>query len=195
MIGLRSIVLPLVGCACAGVALAQGACVVAPPPGLAPLIQRPPRILHDSVVPPAGLPLTTWPSAFLVPVVVDDPSGQYDYRVFVDYPQWADPLSPQPSPPPVVDGGAILSIAINPQESNRLIDLGACHQVKVVVARSFLQNNVTPDSLGGDTVFWPYYPTGDPFTCIVADAGTGSSIGDATADVLPVPPPSEGGDL
>ena len=196
--GFRSIVLALAGCACTGVALGGGACVIAPPPALPPLVQPPPRILHDSVVPPAGVPLPTWPDApngLLVPVVVEDPTGQYDYRVFVDYTQWPEPLSPLPPPPAVADGGAILSIAINPQESNRVIDLGACHEIKVVVAHSFLQNNVTPDSLGGDSVFWPYYPSGAPYTCTVEDAGAAASSLDGSADVLPVPPASDGGDL
>ena len=200
LLGFRSIVLALAGCSCTGLALGGGGCVVAPPAELPPLVQLPPRILHDSVVPPQGVPLPAWPiapNALLVPVVVDDPSRTYDYRVFVDYAQWQEPVSPTPSLMPAADGGVILSISINPQQPNRVIDLGACHEIKVVVAHSFLplQNNATPDSLVGDSVFWPYYPSSDPYTCTVQEAGAAAASIDGSPDVLPIPPASEGGEL
>jgi hypothetical protein len=192
----RSICVALAGFACTALALGGGACIIAPPPDLPSLAERPPRILHDSVVPPAGLPLPEWPMApndLLVPLVVDSPDEQYDYRVLVDYTQYPDPLSPMPPPPPVVDGGAILSISIDPEEPNRQIDLSGCHQIKVLVAHSFLSDNVTPDSLGGDSVSWPYYPSAaPPYTCSLVEAGPISL--DASAEALPIPPLSEGGD-
>ena len=196
-LGFRSIILASAGCACAFLALGGGACVVAPPAVLPSIPQRPPRILHDSVVPPQGVPLPAWPvgaNAILVPLVVDDPNGQYDYRVFVDYPEWPEFVSPPPDAPPAADGGAILAVSINPQQPIRgLIDLATCHEIRVVVAHGFLPNNITPDSLGGDSVSWPYYPSGSPYTCTVQDGGAPAL--DASAEVLPIPPVSEGGEL
>jgi hypothetical protein len=199
ILGFRSIVIALVGCPCAAAAVCIDACVIAPPAELPPPKPLPPRILHDSVTPPAGVPLPAWPDApdspLIVPVVVEDTTRGFDVRVFVDQVQSPEPLSPEPSP---VDGGpmlSILSIYISPQQPNRVIDLGACHVIKVVVARSFLSNN-EPDALGGDSVSWPYYPTlSAPYTCTVAEAGAGVPPVDASADALPVPPLSEGGDL
>ncbi len=196
---LRSTCLAAAGFSCAGLAVGSGSCVIAPPPDLPPAVDRPPRILHDSVVPPEGVPLPFWPgppnaplaNALIIPLVVEDPP--YDYRVFVDYPQTIDPLGLLPLPPQAVDGGAILSIFIDPDEPTHPIDLSGCHVIKVVVAHSFLSNN-TPDSLGGDSVSWPYYPsTSAPFTCAVVDAGPAPL--DGATETLPVPPLSEGGDL
>ena len=195
---LRSICLAAAGFGCAGLALCGGSCVIAPPPELPPLVQRPPRILHDSVVPPEGVPLPFWPGppsatgpgVLLVPLVVEDPP--YDYRVFVDYPQTIDPLGPLAPPPQAVDGGTVLSISIDPDEPNHPIDLRGCHVIRVVVAHSFLSNN-TPDSLGGDSVSWPYYPSASaPFTCAFIDAGP--ALLDGFVEALPVAPLSEGGD-
>jgi hypothetical protein len=174
-LGVRTVLLMLAGCAGAGAAIAVGAggCVMVPPPELQTQPARPPRILHESVSPPERTPLTVWPDALsplLVPVVVDDPSGQYDYLAWVDPTSRPEPVRRQRQPL-VSDGGVTLHISIEPLEANPEIDIRACHDILVKVARSF--QNFVPDPVGGDSAEWRY-------VCQSPDAS--SALGDASTD-------------
>jgi hypothetical protein len=138
-------------------------------------------------MPPEGTLLPEWPEArpLVVPVLVDAPSERCDYLILVDRPSRTEPVR---HPPLVVDGGVlVLNIAIDPLVQNPPIDTTSCHEILVVVAPSF-QNN-QPDPLGsGDSVGWTY-------PCPFDAAAFRSASSDAAADGLAFAPQPDGGDL
>jgi hypothetical protein len=184
--GLRQSALAAAACVCAIACAAAQGCIVVPPPDLPPAQVRPPRILHDSVIPLADIPLPIWPlgDTFFVPIEMDDPDPNVrpDYEVFVDSIQ----LLNMPLAPPPVDGRVQLSFQIVPQTQN--IDLGACPTIQARVwDRHDPLNRM-------DSVTWVYGGSGAPYGCPVHDAGAfqdGGFPDDASADILAIPP--EGG--
>jgi hypothetical protein len=183
----QSLALAIAGCACvaAAVAVTEGGCIVVPPQDLQSPPLRPPRILHDSVMPPENTPLPIWPDLqpLIVPVLVDDPSGNYEYLVFVDRETLMNQVRRQPHPP-VIDGMVLLSIYIHPTEQFPPIDTNSCHDIRIIVARSFTQQ-ATPESPGGDSVTWKY-------PCAID--GAASVAPDGSMDGLAFAPSSDGGD-
>jgi hypothetical protein len=189
--GLRQSALAAAACVCVGAGAAAQGCIVVPPPDLAPAPVRPPRILHDSVIPLADIPLPIWPpgDTFIVPIEMNDPDPTAPpvYEVFVDPNPATTPTALlMPPPPRAVDGWVQLPLHIDPLAQN--IDLGACHtiQVRVWDPRDPFQRM--------DSVTWVFGGSGAPYGCPVHDAGAfqdGSFPNDASADILAIPP--EGG--
>ncbi|MEI7892665.1 MAG: hypothetical protein WCI05_06215 [Myxococcales bacterium] len=155
-----------------GAALLLGlSCVIADPPAELP---RPPRrrptIFHGSVVPPLGQVLGQFPTQFVVPVDVGDPSTSFEWNVFLDY----DPVS-RPAPvlsgfeedPAGMDAGVrVVAFSID------VPDPTACHVIEFMVALTFNRASAhTPDSYGADSTIWLYNPSGLATECPRYDAG------------------------
>jgi hypothetical protein len=160
----------------AGIAMtATGvACLTVAPPALPEQGPVRPTILHDAVVPTAGVPLAEWPvdNQFFVPVEVDAPDESFFYDVFIDYDPTTNsgnviPPTPQPPSPATADGGiTVVSFMLDTPDPR------FCHTIEFLVAHSFNQKSAhTPDSLGGDIVTWFYTAGGGPNGCPAYDAG------------------------
>jgi len=201
----RLLALGLAAAACVAVAmLLATACITAPPPQLPEEVEHRPTILHESVVPPTDQILSSLPSEFLVPVVLEDPNETFEWDVFIDYNACADPSTCTPTspltPPGVVtqkptpgtlDGGVVV-VPFDPPA-----DLGTtqCHRIDFLVAHQFDQGTPhTWDSVGGDIVTWFYNAGGGPNGCPVYDAGSlqdgAFPPADAGAEALPAVPES-----
>jgi hypothetical protein len=167
---------------------AQHACVIAQPSGDVPrLPEGRPTILHASVVPSTTAVLTHWPSVFIVPVELVDPTLPFYYAAFVDYnPLTGVGLVGQVNnsvfdPSNTTGRVRTKDIAIAPP-----LDLDRCHVIEVIVALRLKsttdsKNAHTPDEPGGDLVTWFYNPNGDVGGCPSLDAGIDASP-DGTAE-------------
>jgi hypothetical protein len=157
--------------ACAAWA-AAAACLTTPPPDLPRLPVQGPTIDNASVRPQPGL-LVDWPvdNQFIVPVRVATPGESFVYEVVYDWPtnQVLNPAT-NLTPQFAADGGVanvLLTLLPPPPD-------GVCpHQIDFVVANSFASEH-TPDSVGGDLVFWTFTGGGVPNGCPSFDAGTGA---------------------
>jgi hypothetical protein len=183
--GLRQFALAAVACVSVGAGAAAQGCIVVPPPDLAPAPIRPPRILHDSVIPPADVPFPDWETnkIFSVPIEMNDPDPSVGaiYEVYID--DSTTPLQNMPLPPRPSDGRVLLSFPIDPTAQN--IDLGACHTIQARV------KDAQEPGVGADSVTWIYGGSGAPYGCPVHDAGAfqnGKFPDDASPDVLAIPP-------
>ena len=151
------------GCV-ATVVAAFYACVTVPPPDVATTSAHPPVIDHSAVVPPEATTLTAWPATVAIPIELFDPDEPFEYEVFVDYEPTVTsgpdlgPIAVQ-APPDALDGGVLLLEVVTPGNP---LD-GLCHKLEVDVAHSFSSVH-TPDSVGGDSVWWWYGPHGCPST-------------------------------
>lgn len=156
---------------------AQQACVLAQPSGEVPRLPASrPTIKHPSVVPSTSAVLTRFPSVFIVPVELVDPTAPFVYATFVDY----NPNTGEGR----VDGPTTSAFqASNATDRTRVLEiripepteLDRCHVIEVVVALSLNtrdgKNAHTPDEPGGDLVTWFYNPNGDLGGCPTLDAG------------------------
>jgi len=145
----------------AGVAVALGlggvaACVLADPPAALPVAPiEAPEIEHQSVQPPIGDILTTWPTQIFVPVAADSRESSLDWQWLIDQEVI---LSPPRGQDIEADGGVMIDFLPQPP-----LSLDECHTLEVRVAY--------PDLTGGDNVVWFYTPTGNFENCPVFDAG------------------------
>jgi hypothetical protein len=194
----------VLGACCAAGALIGGACFVAPPPDLPNEPSGRPTILRDSVVPPADQILTSAQIpqdgmlTLVVPVVVEDPTLPFQYRVFVDY----DPFTMttlaamggvQPTPG-MLDAGVVL---VQPQPlsfASPPLSTPYCHRIDFFVAYSFYSGNTPFPGVMADSVSW-FYNAGGTSSCPQSfDASAfgegGLTIPDAAPDQLPVIPES-----
>lgn len=168
------------------------ACITAPPPELPVVPLEPPRILHNSVVPPADQDLTELPpgGSFVVPVVLSQPQP-FSWQVFVDfYP--GDTMNGSNLPGGYFtagDGGIVLvSFTLLPTD---LVDPTACHwiQFSVGVAAVVQGTQLRPVwAAGSDSVVWRYVPNG-PSGCTEYDAGDGAPAPDGPTDSSLLIPP------
>lgn len=192
-------------CGLVGAAMAvESACITAPPPQLPVEPEERPTILHDSVSPPADVPLVEWPAGdeFIVPIQLDDQNEQFCWDVFIDYNPYGTAggtglvpsgVTCETAPPSALDGGVFpLSFTLGEP------DPGTCHRIQFNVAHAFESDSHTPDSIGGDSITWTFVPGGGP-DCPAYDAGViedgGTSAADAPLDGLPVTPPDSSGGL
>lgn len=169
---MRRLVLPI-----AVAALVVVGCVIAEPPAEIPkLPEYRPSIVKGDVVPPAGKVLTEFPSKFVVPVELVDPTVRFAWRAYIDY----DFAERQDETLGLVASGTsnpdaarsrirFLEIAIAPPS-----DLKRCHVVQVIVANRFRgaiegRPAHTPEAPGGDTIEWFYNPSGDLAGCPTQD--------------------------
>lgn len=172
--------LSVVAAASAFVAIvaAEDACILAEPSGELPRIpETRPTIIHASVVPSTAAVLSRFPSVFIVPVELADPTVEIVYAAFVDYnPLTGDGLVDAPRHSVFEASNTTartrtLSIEIPvPLETDR------CHVIEVVVALRLAsekdpKNAHTPDEPGGDVATWFYNPRGDVGGCPSLDAG------------------------
>ncbi len=176
--------------ACIVVVAAQDACILAQPSGtLQRIPETRPTILHASTVPSETSVVTRWPSTFIVPVELADPTVRIVYAAFVDF----DSLNN--------DGLAVGATHSDFEQANTVgrtrtltvaipepLDPGRCHKVEVVVALRLAseldaKNSHTPDEPGGDISTWFYNPNGDLGGCPALDAGIDASLdaGDGSA--------------
>jgi hypothetical protein len=174
-------------------------CVTAPPPDLPAVPVHRPTILHDSVVPRADVPITTWPAdnMFTVPVEVDDPSQPFQWDLFIDYNPVGNNGAPSaptyfPETGHPSDGGvSIVCFPLPPPTGT----VTCPHRIELLVARSFNSSFPhLPDKIGGDSVTWTYVPGGGPNGCPEYDAGAlqDGAFFDGSLDGLPVGPGSGG---
>jgi hypothetical protein len=144
------------------------ACVLADPPPTLPVVpEGRPAIITDSVTPPVGV-ITSWPTAFFVPVTVLDPTQSLQWYAFEDFTsqsQWGTPSGYGPTYP--ADGSTLFTVTAR----NVQVPVGpGCHRVAIVVAYAFGQGYV-PEAPGGDLAEWLYAPSGDRGDCAGYDAG------------------------
>jgi hypothetical protein len=166
--------------ACVAVVVMQDACILAQPSGEIPRIpETRPTIVHSSLVPSTSSVLTRFPSTFIVPVELADPTVQVLYAAFVDY-------------SPLGSGGtglvdSVVTSDFEPSNTagrirtlNVLIpeptDTDRCHKIEVVVALHLVsaldsRSAHTPVDPGGDIATWFYNPNGDLGGCPALDAG------------------------
>jgi hypothetical protein len=177
---------------CATTFLVQDACILAQPSGELPRIpESRPTIVRASVVPSTTAVLTTFPSTFIVPVELADPSVEFVYATFIDYnPLTGDGLVEEPrhsvfeasnnSSNTVGRTRTLTVLFPKPPEPDR------CHTIEVVVALHLASDadltgdpklRHTPLAPGGDIATWFYNPNGDLAGCPSLDAGI-----DASAD-------------
>jgi hypothetical protein len=171
----------------------SGACTVVPPPDLPSLTPHRPTIARDGVLPRLDVILSGLPTGgFSVPVVVENGTDAFCYRVFLDF----DPYNPgqiRTFPCRSPDGEVTL-VSFSLDESS--IDPSFCHRIEFAVAAEF-NGDVsphTPTSVGGDSVTWLYDSTGGGGCPIPYDAGAlgdaGWSMPDAPSDAILVSPES-----
>jgi hypothetical protein len=164
------------------------ACFTAPPPDLPPQSTQRPSIASSAVYPQAYLTELPADGMFIVPVQVA--AGEFfQWDVFVDYPANRAPfIAPTTisADKAVVDGG--LTWVSFPVDQNAF-QPGTCpHRIEFFVAHQFNPGAPrTPESFGGDSFTWFYFPDG----CSSYDAGDGGfPPADAASDSLPVTPES-----
>jgi hypothetical protein len=201
----RYLALAFVSAACVAVAtLVAAACITAPPPQLPQEVEHRPTIVHESVVPPAGVILDSLPIEFVVPVLLEDPNESFEWDVFIDYTACAssmcEPTQPRTPPgvvqvtptPGTLDGGVVTIDFSSPPD----LDPTQCHQFDFLVAHAFEQGFPhTPAPPGGDIVTWIYDPGGAvPCSFLVYDAGSLQDGAfpptDAPTEALPAVPES-----
>jgi hypothetical protein len=163
--------------------LAVTSCIIAEPgtdPPRSPVTR--PHIVRTSVVPPAGEVLGQWPSKFVVPVELSDPTVPFGYVMFIDYDSSTDSGLTAACGTNTFEAATLANGGLRIQEIALPAppDLDRCHVVEVLVA---LQINCDQDSNaahappepGGDSVTWIYNPTGDVNGCPTLDAGLEAS--------------------
>lgn len=162
--GARSSCLRLLGAAAAVVAI--DACVLADPAPTLPLVAQGPIVILNSVTPPQGI-LTEWPTRFVVPLYVEDPSKSVQWLAFEDY--TTDVTDPLFSPPVTVnpqDGGVqFISASSIPRPGGP-----GCHTLEVVIAYSFSVFAPTDPSTAA-IAKWFYESPDSPGGCAAYDAG------------------------
>jgi len=175
---LRRVVATASVASCVLAVAVQHACVLVQPTGELPRIPPTrPTIVRGSVVPSASMVLATFPSEFIVPVELADPTQPFEYSAFIDYNSaTGEGLVVPPTksifePANTTERTRILGVALSPPT-----DLGRCHVVEIVVALRFesattAQTAHTPAEPGGDVVSWFYNPNGDLAGCPALDAG------------------------
>jgi hypothetical protein len=161
------------------------ACIPEPPPDLPDLPRARPTILRASVVPPASAVLGSFPSKFIVPVELADPTESFLSVAYIHY----NPLTGSGRQGRAEESrfersntvGRVrtIDVVLSPPAPDR------CHVIDVIVARRF-EDEARPrrpvDPPGGDIVTWFYSPSGTLAGCPSLDAGFDAE-----------PPPSDGG--
>lgn len=160
------------------------ACILGEPTADAPrLPQTRPTIVRGSVVPSPQAVLGSWPTSFVVPVELTDPTVSFEWAAFVDFNARSNEG--------LLLAGTSAFEAANQTSRQRVLeipipappDTDRCHVVEVVVALALetLDNPTTahtPRPPGGDSVTWFYSPNGDLAGCPVLDAGIEASVVD-----------------
>ncbi len=167
------------------VSIAIGACVLAEPVGDLPraAVTRP-TIVRASTVPPAGTILSSFPSVFIVPIELDDPTVDLQYAAFIDF----SPTNEQ----------SVLLLetstfeAANLKGKTRILEipvpppaqLGECHPIEIVIGLELSGTSAvlahTPRNGQGDSVQWYYNPSGDLAGCPVLQIEGGAPLPPAT---------------
>jgi hypothetical protein len=140
-------------------------------------------VLDNEVVPLANAPLDPWPSEFVVPVQLTDPTENAVWRVFVDlaFVREGSVLGAS------LDGGVSLVVFSIPQPDTTV---GCPPRIGFMVGHGFSPTSSrTFDGWGGDLVTWLYYGGLSPGACPPYDAGDGS-FPDGSG--LLAPPPDAG---
>jgi hypothetical protein len=184
---------------CATVA-GVAACITTPPPDLPDPRLVQPSVLSDTV-PPTGQ-LLQWPTDGSFTVFVDEkdnPAQPFQWAVFVDYDDnYASNSNPSftllgsgPSAPDNDGGTNRVEFTLPTAPST---PFPCPHRIDFVVVNQFAMNSDrVPNSVGGDTVSWFYYPDGVAACAAAYDAGNGA-FPEASFDRLPIPPPEAGGE-
>lgn len=179
----RTAALPIRLFACVALpTLVLGACILGEPTADLPrLPQTRPTIVRGSVVPTPNAVLGSWPSTFIVPVELVDPTVTFEWAAFVDFNARSNE-------------GLLLADqstfeAANQTSRQRTLeipipappDTDRCHVVEVVVALQLetLDNPTTahtPLPPGGDSITWFYSPNGDLAGCPTLDAGIDAEV-------------------
>ncbi len=170
----------------AAVALAVTSCIIAEPPtDSARLPVARPTIIHGSVVPPASAVLGRFPTTFIVPVELFDPTATFEYAAWIDF------------NPATGEGLEFWSTSeftqANTQGRVRTLEIplrappdDRCHVIEVIVALRLAGQSGTGAHAaldpGGDIVTWHYNPSGDVAGCPALDAGIDAAVPDAGAD-------------
>ncbi len=182
----RLLVLGLSAAACATVAAigATSACLTDPPPDL-PLVEQPPAIDHNAIIPADGTITGLPPDGFTLVISVPDPTQACQWSVY-------DSDSNQQYIPCTACGAESSKdgkVPVNFTVSGAVFDPTICHHIVFVVGGTFADPQCRYG--GSDVAHWDYQPPNA--SCVSYDA---SALGDgafpeAGSDALPV----RGGDL
>lgn len=170
----------------AAVTAAVTSCIIAEPPTDPPRLPLArPTIVRGSVVPPASSVLGRFPSTFIVPVELFDPTATFEYAAWIDF-------------NPATGEGLEFFSTSEFQQANtagrvRTLEIplrappdDRCHVIEVVVALRLAGQSGTGAHAaldpGGDIVTWFYNPSGDLAGCPMLDAGIDAAVPDAGAD-------------
>ena len=164
--------------------LSEACVLVDPAPSLPVVATEPPAILDGFVTPPEGPVLTAWPSEFVLPVQVLDPSKALVWEAFEDYESLDPHLAPVAASMngQLGDGGAVVTLVI-PQIPQPIGP--GCHSLKIVVAYEFLDN--APSLAGSDVAAWTYAGNAGAGQCLGYDAGALNDASFATDAIQGVP--------
>lgn len=163
---------------CVALVVGQDGCVLAASSGDLPrLPESRPTILHASLVPTTSLVLTRWPTVFIVPVELADPTAPIVYAEFVDFNPATGAGLVEPPRRSVFEAanttGRTRTLTVPIPEPT---DLDRCHVIEIIVALRLKaetepKNAHTPEEPGGDVATWFYNPNGDLGGCPALDAG------------------------
>jgi hypothetical protein len=169
---LRSLVAVVATAGLVALGVSQHACVLLSDGGALPrLPDSRPTIVHSSLVPGTSAVLVQWPTRFIVPVELSDPTVTFVYAAFVDNGIVESPRSSDFVPSNEDPGrtGRIRTIDVVIPEP---AELARCYKIEIVVAlRLNEKDGHTPDERGGDIATWFYNPSGDLKGCPALDAG------------------------
>jgi len=170
-------------CAIAAAIGATSACLTDPPPDL-PLVQQPPAIDHNAILPPEGT-ITALPTGdFTLSISVADPTQPCQWSVY-DSDSNLQPYECKACPTVVASGEVQVNFSISGATFNPTL----CHHIVFVVGSTFADPQCR--SGGSDVVNWYYEPANASCVSYDASALGDGAFADAGSDALPV----TGGDL
>ncbi len=144
--------------------------LVDPVPEDRTLPSRPPSIVTESVAPTLAQPLLQFPSQFVVPVQLYNPTVTFYWGVFVDY----DPSFDNPSTNNTLAQSGQGAGTPNSNDlqvvSFSLPDVYAtgCHRIDFLATLDVTRSHTTS---GANVVTWFYTPGGNVGACFLYDAG------------------------
>ncbi len=169
----------------------MASCITTPPADVPTIPAQGPTIIQDAVRPPANAALTALPpgGSFVVPVQVSVSDKPVTCRVFVDLdagaavnPFGTGAVARCPDTLPALDDGGLTVLTFTLTAAS-FGNPTRCHAIQCFVAdyTDASSAHAPGASLGVDSVFWQYAPSG-PGGCSPIGGGAAASPQDASPD-------------